>query len=545
MMLVLIWIILSLFLLTSIVVVYAASNETGEGNKLGSSSKMTTANVTGTSKAENKENVNKTANGALELDLYRDLKVYKNGNQTIDKKAVINNPTSLPFTFIVKKYPNHGIVSIKGSLLTYTPEHDYNASDSFTFIAHAINTTTPIESNQQNVTVAVEPKPLFNTTPEYRAVWAFGLSSVVVSLIFYISFLIIKKTGKFRKKYSTKFRDIVRDENWYPSLAIFQFLMWTAIVLFAYFGIALLRFFSGVGPFTDINQNILFVMGISAGTTGAATAISKYRYGMATPIDVAPTKETPSDEARKNLPGYKTMLMENGKITLTRFQMFAWTWIGVIAYLGLLFLVLSTQLGYIEQLSLPTLPAVFPVLMGVSEGVYLGDKLFKQKYVSINEVRPKKIRLKKGDKEGDDTITILGSNFGQELGTVWLEYYPPLPEAPTPTPTPTPIGMPLLVPTPTPTPSQKKSLDEFRYDDPNMKEQFDVTPVQESWKDRRIKVKLDIIVKGKLLDTIGGKKEKPVTYVVRVERDGQLTYANSDATFEIDYEPTPPTTTTP
>jgi hypothetical protein len=44
-------------------------------------------------------------------------------------------------------------------------------------------------------------------------------------------------TGKELKP-RPRFRDIMRDENWYPSLAIFQFLLWTAIVLFTYFGTA-------------------------------------------------------------------------------------------------------------------------------------------------------------------------------------------------------------------------------------------------------------------------------------------------------------------
>ena len=554
--LVLIWIVLSLFLLTSIVAVYAQSDGTGKVDKTDNSTKNTAGNATGTTEAENNEKGKKTANPnpTLLLEPYGELKVNENGNQSIKESAVISNPTHLPFTFIVTKNSTHGTITIMGSTLKYTPSPNYNGSDRFTIKASAINTTSattkPILSNQQIVNVVIEPKPLFNAPPVTRAALAFGLSSVVVILIFFFSFLIIRKTGKFEKPppiARTKFRDILRDENWYPSLAIFQFLMWTAIVLFAYFGIALLRFFSGVGPFTDINQNILIVMGISAGTTVGATYISNRKYGMAVPAIIESTRDIPTDEDRKNLPEYKTMLMENDKITLTRFQMFAWTWIGVIAYLGLLFMVISTQLDYIKLISLPTLPAVFPILMGISQGAYLSDKLFRQKYISINEVRPKNLRLN----QTGNTITIFGSNLlkkvkkdnnGQEEiepGTVWLEYYPPLPGDNPPTPVHT--GAPPLVSTPDPL--KNKSLDKSRYDPDRMEKQFDVTPEEAgSWTASTIRVNLDKVKEDDLLDTTMGKG-KPARYVVRVERSGLLTYAHYAATVMI--YPTTTATATP
>ena len=541
MMLVLIWIVLSLFLLTPIVVVYALSGGTGEQNELASSPANTTADATGEAKdkqsnatdatgtalGEEKENPSKAANAPLQLEQSKFLTLDKNGNLTINKNAVINNPARLPFNFIMVKNATYGVAIANGSLITYTPKYNYTGPDSFSFRADAINKTTkkPIHSNTQDVTITVEPTLIFNAPPEIRAALAFGLSLVVVFLIFLIAFLIIRKTRRIGKKIiKTKFWDIVRDDNWYPSLAIFQFLMWTGIVLFGYFGIALLRFFSGVGPFTDISENILYVMGISAVTTGTSTVISRYRYGGSTPPNVQPTKEIPSDEVRKSLPRFRTMLMENGKITLTRFQMFAWTSIGVIAYLGLLYLVTFTHLGYIENLSLPTLPSVFIILMGISEFTYLGDKSAKPKYFSINEVRPGKVRLK----EQGNNITVLGSNFGDAPGTggtVWLEYYPPL----------TKEEKEYYCPELSEEQNMEICEDEFRYDQTRLEEQFDVTPDRTKRENNRIVVSLDS-VKDKL---------KPGTYVVRVESNGLLTYAGSDATFDITYVPTPTPTPTP
>lgn len=469
-----------------------------------------------TTSAQSSKNEKDASYPQLEETHY--LSVKENGTGTIDQSAVINN-FSLPITFSLQNRPSHGNVSIKGSLLIYTPYKNYTGQDFFSFIANVSNTT--ISSNEQKVTVTVGPKPPFPIPPEWRIPLAFGLSLGVVLLIFFIVYRIIRKTRIIGKKIiNTKFWDIVRDENWYPSLAIFQFLIWTGIVLFAYSGIALARFFSGIGPFTEIPINLLYVMGISAGVPVAGTAISRFQYAGTTPPNIQSTKEVPSDLMRKNLPGYKTMLMENGKITLTRFQMFAWTWIGIIAYLGLLYLVTTINLGDIEHLSPPTLPTLFLSLMGISQLTYLVGKSVKPRYFSINEVKPQQVGLKK---EGN-YITVLGSNFGTN-GTVWLEYYPPLSgECPEPS-----VEEKKLMETDREAVEvyRKKCDDEFRYDPTRKEVEFDITPKKEGKEvkreDNRIVVSLDSIM----------DKLKPERYVVRVERDGLMTYANSDATFEI------------
>jgi hypothetical protein len=139
-------------------------------------------------------------------------------------------------------------------------------------------------------------------------------------------------------------------------------LLWTGVVLFAYFGISLTRLFSGVGVFIDIPYTLILVMGISAAVPLVGAPVSDFKYAGTTPPGVLPTKELPSDEIRRRLPGFKTMLMENDKLTLTRFQMFAWTWIGIIAYLGLLFLEIR-KLGSFESLLLPALPILFVSLL--------------------------------------------------------------------------------------------------------------------------------------------------------------------------------------
>ena len=101
----------------------------------------------------------------------------------------------------------------------------------------------------------------------------------------------------------------------------------------------------------DIPEGLILVMGISAAVTVVNGVVSKVKYGETTPPNEPPTKEVPSDQIRKKLPGFRTMLMENDKITLPRFQMFAWTWIGIIAYLGLLFWEVDIKFGQFRKSS--------------------------------------------------------------------------------------------------------------------------------------------------------------------------------------------------
>jgi hypothetical protein len=442
-----------------------------------------------------------SVNGAAPVVLDEANETYAN----TPKNIKLNNMSRVEVFSIVGK-PSNGTISAINStngVVTYTPNAGFIGDDIFKYDATTGNQT----SQPASITLSVIPEPIIlKNSPELRAGLAFGLSLVIVFLIFLAIFLIVR-TIRMRKneKRKLKFWDIIRDDNWYPSLAIFQFLLWTGIVLFAYTGTSITRLFSGFGVLMDIPANLILVMGISGAVTVVNGVVSDFKYAGTTPPKVEPTKQVPSDEIRKKLPGFKTMLMENGKITLPRFQMFAWTWIGIITYLGILFWQVDVKLGSLEGLFLPELPIVFVSLMGISQVTYITAKSVKPAFFSINEVRPRRIRLQKEN----NLITILGSNFGNK-GTVWIEYYRPL------------------------SVQEKEQLgceedcdDEYLYNNTRLEEQFMATP-KEPREDSRIVVSLDSI-KDKL---------KAQTYVVRVEKEGLLTYATSDAKLEIINDPT-------
>jgi hypothetical protein len=197
-------------------------------------------------------------------------------------------------------------------------------------------------------------------SPESRVQLAFGIPALTIALIILI-YVIIKGN----------FSDLIKDEKKYPSLALFQFLVWTLIISFAYFGIYLTRLFGGeLGLPDEIPDNILILMGISVSVPVLNKKISDKIYanvpnaGPARPFGPQPRSST-----------LLSMLQENGQLSLTRFQMFTWTWIGIIIYLFLLYFTVSTEMGNVEQLSLPNVDGTIVFLMGLSQAAYLGKKI--------------------------------------------------------------------------------------------------------------------------------------------------------------------------
>ena len=457
----------------------------------------------------------------------------------------------VPLNFSIVQNPKAGKVDIikynrnRSVTVGYVPRHNYTGPDSFTFRALVIKTNQM--SNIGNVSLVVKPTAPFITDPGYRVAAAFSISLIIDFLIFLIAYAIIR--GRREKKefnITIKFWDIIRDENWYPSLARFQFILWTGIIIFAFAGVTLTRLFSGVGLSIEISSNILLVMGLSAGTAVAGGAISRFQYAGTTPTDVTPTKEIPTDRIREKLPGFKTMLMENDKITLSRFQMFAWTWIGIATFLGLLFSLISGNLYSFELLHLPDFPTVLLVLMGIGQGTYLSAKSARSSFFSINEVRYEQILLR----AEKNFITILGSNFGS-TGSVWLEYYRPVTKEEM-------QNCPYLTTEEIfriRRKGRKTSLrelaedwkEQYRYQHDRLEYGFDITKSAVVTpnlirQDTRIVVSLDDIIyklKSKESDVIVEEdgslsyKNSDAEYVVRVEKNGLLTYANSDAVFKI------------
>jgi hypothetical protein len=242
-----------------------------------------------------------------------------------------------------------------------------------------------------------------SVSAEYASL-AFVLSFIIVAVVIFAAHRIIRKTK------DTHLTDIIRDDDWYPSLALFQFVMWTSLIAFLYLGIYLTRAFGGVTAFPpSIPTNILTLLGISVGVPIVSGGVSSIKYTTDTP------KQRPPD---KDLKPFSSMLEENDKPTLTRFQMFIWTWIGVIIYLAL-FLAMITGPGAlqaVQNLSLPDIDPTLVALMGLSQAGYIGGKAVASLAVEVTSISP-------SQGKAGQSISLLGSGFGSKAseGAVWFD----------------------------------------------------------------------------------------------------------------------------
>jgi hypothetical protein len=194
----------------------------------------------------------------------------------------------------------------------------------------------------------------------------FFIALLIISVVFYISIKLLR-IGK-----RERLRDIICDNSWYPSLAKFQFLIWTLIITFAFLWIYSLRVSGGlfdVGGFLDsetsVPWNLLLLMGITGGAYVVNKKISEIKYKH---------EERPAKPHK-----LVTMLYEGGRKSLTRIQYFAWTWIAAIVYLVILVLKVTTANSV--NLSIPDIPGVLVYLMGLGQGAYIGGK-----YVTLESV---------------------------------------------------------------------------------------------------------------------------------------------------------------
>ncbi len=160
-----------------------------------------------------------------------------------------------------------------------------------------------------------------------------------------------------------KFSDIIRGLDWYPSLSIMQFFAWTLVISFVFFFIYFVRIHGGVYDILpSMPSNLLALMGISVASPIAGGGVATVKYN----ISSGRTKP-------KDLPKFGTMLLENGKPSLTRYQMFLWTWIGILIYLWI-FVSNITDVQDLAKLSMPDIDSTLVILMGLSHSVYIGGK---------------------------------------------------------------------------------------------------------------------------------------------------------------------------
>lgn len=234
----------------------------------------------------------------------------------------------------------------------------------------------------------------------------FGLAIFDVFGLTYI--FIIKLIGENILK-PDEIQGIICESDGYPSLSRTQFLIWTFVVGIVFMWVLLLKIWyvyenSKVIDISTLTMpdNLLWLMGISSFTAIASKGLSFFKY-----------KGTKKN-ADKCLNVWH-MFTENGKLSLTRYQMFLWTVISVLTYFGLLLGNIFHSYNNLGALTLPDCPQVLLALMGVSQATYLGGKFaFQPPDASISRIVPNGRKI-------SEIVTIFGSNFGEKKASVLFD----------------------------------------------------------------------------------------------------------------------------
>lgn len=290
-------------------------------------------------------------------------------------------------------------------------------ASAFADVSTSVNNT-----NLANVIVDIKPFQPPNI------LLAFGISVLIVAVTTKVTSHIVQRarlrsqTDEERtndKLYHGSFWDIIREGDYNPSLARFQFLLWTMVVSFAVISIFFIRSLGGVPSYPNgdlIPPNLLQVIGISTATPVISNVASRLQYASTFPNGM-PLKD--------KVPKFSTMLLEGNKPTLARYQMFLWTWISVIFFLFVFFSSISDITKQIETanndplvkssplrtLSVQDIDAKLVILMGLSQGGYVAAK-----FVARQPIRVTSFVLNHGN-----LVSIFGDNFGDTKGIVKMD----------------------------------------------------------------------------------------------------------------------------
>lgn len=142
-------------------------------------------------------------------------------------------------------------------------------------------------------------------------------------------------------------RRLAQHENQRFSLSNLQILLWTLLVLYALSFVWIAN-----GLLLDISSGVLVLLGISGGTSVLSRGIDNYAG-----VPTAPVTDVPK---------FKDLVTnEHGEFDLLRFQMLGFT----------LFTLSYSFISVIRSEGLPEIPANLYLLMGISNGAYVGGKL--------------------------------------------------------------------------------------------------------------------------------------------------------------------------
>jgi hypothetical protein len=202
--------------------------------------------------------------------------------------------------------------------------------------------------------------------------WKWAAIGIGVGGLVLLDFAMFLATGSWNPK------KIVLGKDGPTSTSKLQWFLWLVVVFFAYVTLWVIRARQGnFGALPDIPTNLMVVLGFSTVTTAAAQGIhiandrKQSAAAAASPPSQPPPPTPPATPAPTGQPG-GALLDDSGLIDISKTQMIAFTFVAIGVFLATLFHQLAVNP---VTTTLPDIDRSLLVLMGISQGGYLGKKL--------------------------------------------------------------------------------------------------------------------------------------------------------------------------
>jgi hypothetical protein len=160
------------------------------------------------------------------------------------------------------------------------------------------------------------------------------------------------------------------------SLSLLQMWLWTLVIAGSYFVLVCKIFLVShlTGCTIQIAENLLWLMGISAGSAAGAGSLRQYRVyqrALAGRQAHQPAPPTPKIHAEPPAPAWWSYFTDGTDLSLPRVQMALWTVIAIVAYVLACAEMLTTVPAAGNIYNLPNVDTQLLTLMGVSHVAYV------------------------------------------------------------------------------------------------------------------------------------------------------------------------------
>jgi hypothetical protein len=236
--------------------------------------------------------------------------------------------------------------------------------------------------------------------------------SLLVGFLFLVVYLFIAAVATKHKKPW----EFLRSGDGRLSTSKFQFFVWTGVVVFTFTLYQFARYYNShwelFDNYTSLPVNVLWAMGMAAGTSVVAK-------GIAASFDASGrTANVPKD---KKAPDTGLVASDDGSPDLSKIQMLTWTVIAVVAYLasavhGFNAFALCDPTPQITC-NFPDISTTLLTLMGIGQAGYLGAKLTTVESPRITAAKPP------ADVAGK-VVTLTGQDFGPVDGLITIDGVP-------------------------------------------------------------------------------------------------------------------------